>query len=126
MALLQELFGRGNQRGGGGGMPMQMAELGALTYRTVKGQGSLADMMGFVDGTPQTTQSSMGVQADTGGGMFSGLPHIWVATIAFVCGPIRRSTSAISSMKLWSEISANTGVTPAFISAIAVAAQVST
>src|SRR5437016_5999438 len=74
MALLQELFGGGNQLGGGGGMPMQMAVLGALTYRTVKGQGSLADMMGFVDGTPQTTQSSMGVQADTGGGMFSGLP----------------------------------------------------
>ena len=59
-------------------------------------------------------------------GMFSGLPHMWVATIAFVCGPIRRSRSAMSSMKLSLEMSANTGVTPAFISAIAVAAQVST
>ena len=72
MALLQELFGGGNQQTGSGGMPMQMAVLGALAYRTIKGQGSLADMLGFGGGTPQTAQPGTGVQSDSGGGVFPG------------------------------------------------------
>jgi len=86
MALLQELFGGGNQQGGGGGLPMQMAVLGALTYRTVKGQGSLADMIDFDGGTPQTTQSSIGVQSDTGCGMFSGLPGMFSGGLGGLTG----------------------------------------
>jgi len=72
MALLQELFGGGNQQTGSSGMPMQMAVLGALAYRTIKGQGSLADMLSFGVGSPQTAQPGTGVQSDSGGGVFPG------------------------------------------------------
>jgi len=54
------------------------------------------------------------------------IPHMWVAIRAFVCGPIRPSTSERSSMNVRSQMSAKTGVTPAFMTAIAVAEQVST
>jgi len=59
-------------------------------------------------------------------GHVSGFPHMWVAIRAFVCGPIRPSTSERSSMNVRSQMSAKTGVTPAFMTAIAVAEQVST
>lgn len=72
MALLGQLFGGGNQQNTGGGLPMQMAVLGALAYRTVKERGSLANMFGFGNGaTPQ--QNAGAPQADTGGAMSSGL-----------------------------------------------------
>jgi len=71
MALLGQLFGGGNQQSGGGGLPMQMAVLGALSYRTIKSRGSLSDMLGL--GGTGTAQNTTGAQADTGGGLLSGL-----------------------------------------------------
>jgi len=67
MALLGQLFGGENQQNTGGGLPMKMAVLGALAYRTIKNRGSLADMIGGgVGGTPQ--QNSGAPQAGNAGG----------------------------------------------------------
>lgn len=72
MALLGQLFGGENQQSTGGGLPMQMAVLGALAYRTIKNRGSLSDVLGSGGGaTPQ--QNPATPQAGSGGGLSSGL-----------------------------------------------------
>jgi uncharacterized protein YidB (DUF937 family) len=45
MGLL-DMLGNGGRRGGGGMSPMTMALVGLLAYRTLKGKGRLADMLG--------------------------------------------------------------------------------
>ena len=70
MALLGELFGGGNQQSGGGMGAMQMALLGVLAYRTVKGKGRLADMLGM--GSGAQSPQGQAVQSDSSG-MLSGL-----------------------------------------------------
>ena len=60
MGLLDGIIG-GGSRQGGGMSPITMALLGVLAYRTFKGKGRLADMLGG-------TQGGAG-----GGGLLSGL-----------------------------------------------------
>jgi hypothetical protein len=77
MALLGQLFGGENQQNTGGGLPMKMAVLGALAYRTIKNRGSLADMLG-TDGAATSQPDPGNPQTETAGepsgltGMLSG------------------------------------------------------
>jgi uncharacterized protein YidB (DUF937 family) len=70
MSLLGQLFGGGNQQNRSSGGLLRMAVLGALAYRTIKGRGSLSDLLGFGGNTAQNPAAA---QADTGGDLFSGL-----------------------------------------------------
>ena len=46
MGLLDSVLGGGSRSRGGGMSPITMALLGVLAYRTMKGKGRLADMLG--------------------------------------------------------------------------------
>jgi uncharacterized protein YidB (DUF937 family) len=62
------LFGRGRGLGGGGVSPLTLALLGTLAYRTMKGKGRLADVLGT-----NRPQQPGGQGAALGGGMAGGL-----------------------------------------------------
>ena len=89
MALLGELFGGANQQNAGGGLPMQMAVLGALAYHTVKNHGSLTDMLGS-GGAPTPQQNAAAPQADTGGGLFSGITGAFSGGFGGLTGMLSR------------------------------------
>jgi uncharacterized protein YidB (DUF937 family) len=57
-----DILGGGNRRGGMS--PIALAVIGALAYRTLKGKGRLADMLG----TSQGSQGAVGSQDATGSG----------------------------------------------------------
>jgi uncharacterized protein YidB (DUF937 family) len=73
MGLLDGLLGGGARRGGGMS-PITLALLGILAYRTMKGKGRLADMLGTANAgaTPQGGRSA-GPQGGSLGGMLGGL-----------------------------------------------------
>jgi uncharacterized protein YidB (DUF937 family) len=60
MALF-DVLGGGNRHRGGGMSPVMLGLVGLLAYRTLKGKGRLADMLG-------TGTSGVGTAAGTGGG----------------------------------------------------------
>jgi uncharacterized protein YidB (DUF937 family) len=66
MGLLDSVLG-GGQRSGGGMSPITMALLGLLAYRTMKGKGRLADMLG------QGAPGSAGGMGGLGGLLQGGL-----------------------------------------------------
>lgn len=72
MALL-DMFGAGAARRGGGMSPLTMGLLGLLAYRTLKGKGRLADMLGTGQSTTTATGAT-GASAGAGGlgGLLSG------------------------------------------------------
>jgi uncharacterized protein YidB (DUF937 family) len=65
-----DILGGGNRRGGGMS-PIALAVLGALAYRTLKGKGRLADMLGTGQGAPNA--ASTGVDPTTAGASAGGL-----------------------------------------------------
>src|SRR3954469_22157620 len=74
MALLGNIFG-GNTQHRGGMSTLDMALMGVLAYRTIKGKGRLADMLGTAQpaagaqpGTPASSQAGGGL-----GGLLSSL-----------------------------------------------------
>lgn len=62
-------FGSGSQRGGGGMSPIMVGLMGLLAYRTLKGKGRLADMLGT--GTTGSTTGT-GLGGALGGGALGG------------------------------------------------------
>jgi uncharacterized protein YidB (DUF937 family) len=71
-----DILGGGNRRGGGIS-PIALAVLGALAYRTLKGKGRLADILGTGQGGPNTAGTSENVSPASSsaglGGVLSGL-----------------------------------------------------
>jgi uncharacterized protein YidB (DUF937 family) len=68
-----DILGGGNRRGGGMS-PVTLAVLGALAYRTLKGKGRLADMLGTGQPAPDAARTSGDPSAGPGtGGLLSGL-----------------------------------------------------
>ncbi len=76
MGLLDSVFG-GAQRPGGGMSPITLALMGLLAYRTMKGKGRLADMLGRTGapGDPRAGASppSGGLASGGLGGLLSGI-----------------------------------------------------
>ena len=62
----------GGSRRGGGMSPLTMALLGVLAYRTMKGKGRLADMLGTGKGLPRSGGGLGGLIPGLGGGALSG------------------------------------------------------
>lgn len=74
MGLLDSIFGGGARQGGGSGpSPLTLGLLALLAYRTYRGQGRLADMLGRgqqPDGTRSfPTDSPTGIERAPGGGL---------------------------------------------------------
>jgi uncharacterized protein YidB (DUF937 family) len=69
-----DILGGGNRRGGGMS-PITLAVLGALAYRTLKGKGRLADMLGTSQPTRDVPGTSEAPAPTSGGsgGLLSGL-----------------------------------------------------
>jgi uncharacterized protein YidB (DUF937 family) len=70
-----DVLGGGN-RGGGGMSPVTLALLGVLAYRTMKGKGRLADMLGTGPNAPaaaNTSGTAGQASPDTGPGGLGGL-----------------------------------------------------
>jgi uncharacterized protein YidB (DUF937 family) len=71
-----DVLGGGSRRGGGLS-PVALAVIGALAYRTLKGKGRLADMLGTGQPAPNTTAAggnpSPTASAGGLGGLLSGL-----------------------------------------------------
>src|SRR5688572_21749291 len=70
-----DILGGGGRRGGGMS-PIALALIGTLAYRTLKGKGKLADVLGTSQGGPSPTgagASNLDPTAATGGGGLGGL-----------------------------------------------------
>jgi uncharacterized protein YidB (DUF937 family) len=64
MSML-DILGGGGARRGGGISPITLALLGTLAYRTLKGKGRLADMLGTA--APPPAQGAQGAPGGSGG-----------------------------------------------------------
>jgi uncharacterized protein YidB (DUF937 family) len=63
-----DVLGGGNRRGGGMS-PITLALLGTLAYRTLKGKGRLAEMLGTAPGNPNTAGTAADPNRPTTGGL---------------------------------------------------------
>lgn len=71
-----DVLGGGGRRGVGGMSPIALAVIGALAYRTLKGKGKLADMLGTGQpaSSPAATGATLSPPASGGlGGLLSGI-----------------------------------------------------
>lgn len=70
-----DVLGSGGRRSGSGMSPIALALIGALAYRTLKGKGRLADMLGTGQPAPDTagTPAAASPVGASGGGLLGGL-----------------------------------------------------